>query len=137
MNARLMNTTPESLQRQADTCSAACRLLLDSSGRYFDIQFGAMRNSLNRLRDHLDDAGLQVSDAAFRQYSATINASLADAGDFMRQSGGLLAEMQRGLGALLEQGWQHQKVMLQQATEAQLALARSVGQAMVRGEVAR
>lgn len=50
MNARLITTSPESLQRQADAFSTGCRMFIDTSARYFDLQVDAMKSALEICR---------------------------------------------------------------------------------------
>lgn len=137
MNARLMKTAPESLQRQAETYSATCLLLLETSSRYFDLHVAGLRTSLERLRESASAAAQLEGSAAFRHYSAAVSQSLADTGQYVRQSGALAAETQRQFGSLIEEGWQHSKRLFQQATEEQLAISRSIATAIAQGGVSR
>lgn len=137
MNARLMKTAPESLQRQAETYSATCLLLLETSSRYFDLHVASLRTSLERLRESVAVAAQLEGSAAFQHYSAAVTQSLADTGQYVRQSGALAAETQRQFGSLIEAGWQQSKHLFQQAAEEQLAISRGIAAAIAEGGVSR
>ena len=137
MNARLMKTAPESLQRQAETYSATCLLMLETSSRYFDLHFASLRSSLECLREGVAAASQLEGSAAFRHYSTAVTRSLADAGQYIRQSGGLAAETQRQFGSLIEAGWQQSKHLFQLAAEEQLAISRGIAATIAQGGVSR
>jgi hypothetical protein len=133
MNARLMNTAPESLHRQADTYSALCRLLLETSGQYMDLHFGAMKSSLSIARDHLAVGGATEPARAIEGYSASVTRSMEEAKAFVTQASSLSSASQRQLGELLEESWSHSKALFQHATEEQMSLMRNVTSAMTKG----
>lgn len=135
MNARLINTDPEVLQSHAETCSAVAFLLLETSGKYFDLQMGAVKSSLDSFRSQCDllepAAGEKDLLAGYNDLFAK---SLEAGSQLLCQSLTVSAGSQREFGALMGQGWSQVQESTQKAIEAQLVLAKKLSQALVAGQ---
>ena len=131
MNARLSHTDPEILHRQTETCSAVAFLLLETSSKYFDLQIGAARSSLENFRSQFD---LLASPAEGKDllagYGSVLEESLNAGGRLLSESLALSTGCQRELGMLMDQGWMQMKESAKNSIEEQLAFARRIGQSI-------
>jgi hypothetical protein len=134
MNARLINSDPETLHRQADTCSAVAFLMLETSGKYFDLQMGAVKSSLDSFRGRLELLAPPASGEKFvAGYTEMLAESLNESGSLLRQGMELSADSQRRLSQLMEQGWLQMKDVTQKTIDEQLALANKIGKSITAG----
>lgn len=132
MNARLMNGDPEVLQSHTETCSAVALLFLETSGKYFDLQLGAAKSSLDSFRGHF--ALLEPSAEGknlLAEYHNLFAKSLDAGGKLLCESISLSAGSQRQFGQLIDNGWSQFKAVSQQVTQAQLDLLASIAQPVV------
>ena len=128
MNARLMNTAPESLHRQTENWSALCTFFLETRSQYLDLNFRTLKSSLLLVREHLSYDSATDAAQIFDAHASLMKASLGEAGEFIAQVGTLSSVSQRQLQALLEESWVQNKVLVQNITERQLEL---IGQLFV------
>lgn len=122
MNARLMNTAPESLHRQTESWSALCTFFIETRSQYLDLNFRTLKSSLSLAREHLKFENAAEPAHIFEEYSSLMKASLGEAGEFITQVGTLSSASQRQLQALLEENWVQNKAVVQNITEKQLEL---------------
>ena len=134
MNARLTHTDPEILHRQTETCSAVAFLLLETSGKYFDLQMGAVKSSLDTFRSQFDLLAPPTEGQDFLAgYAGLFAKSLDEGSRLLREGIELSAGSQRQLGELMDQGWLQLKEANKDALESQLALAARLGQSLTAG----
>lgn len=131
MNARLTQTDPEILHRQTETCSAVAFLLLETSGKYFDLQMGAVKSSLDTFRSQCDLLTPPTEAQDFlADYAGLLAKSIDEGGRLLRESLQLSAGSQRQFGQLMDQGWVQLKEANKEAFENQLALASRLGESL-------
>jgi hypothetical protein len=129
MNARLINSDPEILQGHTEACSAVAFLFLETSGKYFDLQMGAVKSSLDSFRGHYDLLEPSAEGKDFLAgYSSLFAKSLDAGGQLLCQSVALSAGSQRQFGQLIDQSWSQFKALSQQAAQAQLDLLANLYQ---------
>jgi hypothetical protein len=131
MNARLTNTDPEILHRQTETCSAVAFLLLETTGKYFDLQMGAVKSSLDTFRSQCDLlAPPAEGKELLADYAGLLAKSIDEGSRLLREGLQLSAGSQRQFGQLMDQGWLQLKEANKDALETQLALAARLGQSL-------
>ncbi len=131
MNARLTQTDPEILHRQTETCSAVAFLLLETSGKYFDLQMEAVKSSLDTFRSQCDLLTPSTEAQDFlADYAGLLAKSLDEGSRLLRESLQLSAGSQRQFGQLMDKGWVHLKEANKEALENQLALASRLGESL-------
>lgn len=127
MNARLLKTSPESLNRHADNYAAWCELMLDNGNQYFDLQMAAMKSSIALARQHLSaDIEQQTPENVLKACGTLVHDSLGEMASFVRQSGALSSATQRELGRLLGIQWEHGKEWLGHFAEGQVNLIQAL-----------
>lgn len=132
MNARLNNTDPEGLQRQTDACSAVIFLFLETSGKYFDIQVGAARSSLDSFRRQCDLLEPSANGKALlASYHNLFAQSLHASGRLLRESVALSTDGQQHFGQLIGQSWIRWSASSQQTINAQFRLLSGLCQSLV------
>lgn len=123
MNARLMNTTPESLHRQAENCSALCRLFLESSAQYLDLNFRVAKSSISAAREELSFETTPEPAQVAESYAALMKHAINETKVFLEQVNTLSLTSQRRLAVLLEDHWVQGNALVQQVSQEQMATA--------------
>ena len=122
MNARLINTTPESLHLQTESWSALCKFFLETPNQYLDLNFRTLKSSISLAREHLKFENTTEATQIIEGYSSLIKASLSQTEEFMTQVSTLSSASQRQLQAMLDENWVHNKALAQHIAEEQLEL---------------
>lgn len=126
MNARLMNATPESLHRHAESSTALCRLFLETSGQYLDLNFRVAKSSISAAREQLAFDTPTEPVRVAESYASLIKHSINETKAFLEQVNALSLASQRELAVLLEDHWVQGNAALQQMTAEQVGAMTSL-----------